>query len=110
MSTYQSLGPIDRDESITLLASDESRIVSETILRLALHDADGAWVTDRALALLDNADTDVRASAATALGHIARIHREIDRDRVVPALRRLLDSPETAGRADDALDDIEVFT
>ncbi|MGW5920544.1 hypothetical protein ACWFPY_16245 [Nocardia fluminea] len=110
MSTYQSLGPIDRDESIALLASDESRIVSETILRLALHDADGAWVTDRALALLDNADTDVRASAATALGHIARIHREIDRDRVVPALRRLLDDPETAGRADDALDDIEVFT
>ncbi|MGF0314455.1 hypothetical protein [Nocardia fluminea] len=110
MSTYQSLGPIDRDESIALLASDESRIVSETILRLALHDADGAWVTDRALALLDNADTGVRASAATALGHIARIHREIDRDRVVPALRRLLDNPETAGRADDALDDIEVFT
>ncbi|UGT69599.1 hypothetical protein LTT66_05240 [Nocardia gipuzkoensis] len=109
MSTYQRLDPIERNEAIALLESGEGQVVAETILRLALHDPDAAWVTERALALTDSPDDDVRNSASTALGHIARIHRSIDRDRVVPALQRLLDDPKTAGRADDALDDIAMF-
>ncbi|MBH0777018.1 hypothetical protein [Nocardia bovistercoris] len=109
MSTYQRLDPIERDEATALLESAEGPVVVETILRLALHDPDGEWVTERALALIDNPSADVRNSAATALGHIARIHRGIDRERVVPTLQRLLDDPETAGRAEDALDDIAMF-
>ncbi|MEU0504360.1 HEAT repeat domain-containing protein [Nocardia sp. NPDC005998] len=109
MSTYQRLDPIERSEAIAQLESSESQVVAETILRLALHDPDAGWVTDRALALLESSDYSVRASAATALGHIARIHRSIDSSRVVPALQRLLNDPATAGRADDALDDIAVF-
>jgi hypothetical protein len=77
MSMYQRLDPIERNEAIALLESNESQVVAETILRLALHDPDAAWVTDRALALVESSDYGVRASAATALGHIARIHRSV---------------------------------
>jgi hypothetical protein len=74
---YQRLDPIERNEAIALLESNESQVVAETILRLALHDPDAAWVTDRALALVESSDYGVRASAATTLGHIARIHRSV---------------------------------
>jgi hypothetical protein len=78
-------------------------------LSAALHDPDAAWVTDRALRLVNSPDFGVRAAAVTALGHLARIHRAIDEERVVPVLRRLSNEPEIAGRVEDALDDIAVF-
>lgn len=109
MSTYQSLTPLSRDDALELMSSSDKRAAGEAILRVALHDPDGGWVTDRALELLNSSDAQLRIAAATALGHVARTHRSIDQARVVPALRRLLDNPATAGRAEDALDDIEVF-
>jgi hypothetical protein len=109
MSTYQRLDPVERTDALAMIDSGDSRAASEAILRLALHDPDGDWMTDRALGLLSSADADVRAVAATALGHIARLHRSIDKENVVPALRELLSDPETAGQAEDALDDIAMF-
>jgi len=103
------LTPIGRDEALEALSSGDGRTAGAAILRLALHDPDGDWVTDRALKLLESPDPNLRALTATALGHVARIHRFIDRARVIPALQRLLDSPATAGRAGDALDDINIF-
>lgn len=108
MSTYQPLTPIERDEAIRIFASDDARAAGEAILRLALHDPDGEWVTDRALPLLEGSDPELRGMTATALGHVARIHGAVD-PRVVPALQRLLRDPSTAGRADDALGDIAIF-
>jgi hypothetical protein len=109
MNTYQELEPIDRDKAVSMLASSDPYAVNEAILRLALYDPDGAWVTDRALELLQSPNANIRMVAATALGHVARIHRTIDRERVIPALQRLRDNPETVGRAEDALDDIAIF-
>jgi hypothetical protein len=91
------------------MSSADPNDVGEAILRLALHDSDGDWVTNHALSLLRHSDSNVRVMAATALGHIARIHGRIDVDRVLPALRLLANDPATAGRAEDALDDIDMF-
>jgi hypothetical protein len=43
------------------------------------------------------------------LGHLARIHGQLDLERVEPRLRELRADPEVAGSAEDALDDIERF-
>jgi hypothetical protein len=40
---------------------------------------------------------------------VARIHRNLDLGRMVPLLEKLASEPETSGRAQDALDDVEVF-
>lgn len=83
--------------------------VCDAIIRLALNDPDRHWVEGIALALTGSEDPNVRAVAATALGHVARIHGEINVSLVVPALKRLLGDPRTAGRAEDALSDIAIF-
>ncbi|MBO0853179.1 MAG: hypothetical protein J2P18_05355 [Nocardia sp.] len=109
MSTYQRLDPIERDAALIMISSGISDSVCEAILRIALHDPDPDWATDQALALLTSPAPEIRGVSATALGHIARLHRHTDKTRVVPALQKLLSDPENTGRAEDALDDIAMF-
>ena len=59
--------------------------------------------------MLDDPHVDVRAMAALSLGHVARIHSQLDLDRVVPALTALVTTDIVGSRARDALDDIDVF-
>ena len=83
--------------------------VSALLVGAALHDGDRTAVQDLCLDLMAGSDREVAAVAATCLGHLARIHRVLDVDRVVPALTAALRDPATAGRADDALDDLETY-
>jgi hypothetical protein len=106
---YEKPEPIRRAEALEAIASGDSERSSDAIIRLALNDPDGHWVEGVALGMTESDDPNMRAVAATALGHVARIHGEISIDRVFTALRRLLEDPRTAGRAEDALSDIAVF-
>jgi hypothetical protein len=43
------------------------------------------------------------------VGHVARLHRELDLAAVMPSLERLREDPKTRGRVENALSDIEGF-
>jgi len=49
------------------------------------------------------------AVAATCLGHLARIHRQLDTDAVTAALDRQRGDELVGPRAEDALDDIDLY-
>ncbi|WP_326550123.1 hypothetical protein [Micromonospora sp. NBC_01813] len=72
---------------------------------------DGDWreLQELHLQLLAHDDDQVSALAATCLGHLARVYRQMDEGRVVAALRRARSIPHISGRAANALEDIEVF-
>ncbi|MEU8183491.1 hypothetical protein AB0B85_17405 [Micromonospora sp. NPDC049044] len=72
---------------------------------------DGDWreAQELHLRLLEHEDHDVSAVAAICLGHLARVHRQLDERRVVAALRRARALPHVSGTADDALDDVRSF-
>jgi hypothetical protein len=72
---------------------------------------DGDWreLQDLYLTLLDHDDRQVQALAATCLGHVARVYRRLDEDRVVVTLRQARVRPHVRGTAADALEDIEIF-
>ncbi|TMR07242.1 hypothetical protein ETD83_01190 [Actinomadura soli] len=106
---YESVPPVSRDDLRLALAEKDNEAIHRALVGLALHDADGAWVQDQCLALKDHPSWDVRAIALLCLGHVARIHGTIDLDRVLPVLRSALNDPRTAGYAEQAIDDIEVF-
>ena len=72
-------------------------------------DGDRTELQELYLALLDHEDHQVQALAATCLGHVARVYRELDEDRVVAALRQARKRPHVRGTAGNALDDIELF-
>lgn len=82
----------------------------DAMVGTALH-GDGDWkeLQDLHLQLLKHDDRQVSALAATCLGHLARVYRQMDEDRVVAALHRARSVPHISGTAANALEDIEVF-
>jgi HEAT repeat len=106
---YQEPQPVERADAIRIFSSGTSDEICDALIGVTFHDPDWRWVQDRCLTFLGDENSDVRAIAATCLGHIARIHRQLDRDVVVPALERLTADPKIGGTAEDALEDIRIF-
>jgi hypothetical protein len=93
-----------------MLASGSQEQITDALVGLAYHEQDWRWVQSQCLRFLSSADPDVRGLAATCLGHIARILGRVDKELVLPALQPLLTDPQIAGRVEDALEDIRIFT
>jgi hypothetical protein len=91
-----------------LLSSDPA-MVCDAILRLAHHEPDWRWVQNICLQLVQTSDPNIRGCAVISLGNIARIHGLLDLEQVIPVLQSLCEDPEVGGKAEDALDDIQVF-
>ena len=105
---YEQLDEIGRDEAEAAFAAG-GREIGVVLLRLAMHWHDWAYVERRCLDFVRHPDVWVRRNAATALGHLARIHGRLHVERVMPALMTLWADPDVSGWADDALDDVETF-
>lgn len=90
-----------------MIASGDPVAIMYALLRLSLHGPDFAYAEQRALEYVGHPDPWVRRNAATALGHVARVHGSCDLDAVMAALVAMLDDPEACDWADAALDDVE---
>jgi hypothetical protein len=99
----------DRSEVESLLRSPNPNDVMDGLLSAAYHDTDWKWVQGECLAHLAHNERSVRRLSATCLGHVARIHKQLDLELVLPRLLRLEDDPDVGGNVQDALDDIRVY-
>jgi hypothetical protein len=92
------------------LDSGDFNAAAQAIVGSALH-GDGDWreLQELYLELLDHPEQNIRRLGALCLGHLARVHLQLDERRVVPILRRLRRDPEIGGTAEDALGDIADF-
>lgn len=109
MSDYREVEPIDRIEAERAFISGRPDLICDALVRVTFHDPDWQWVQRWCVHFLGFDSDEVRGLAATCLGHVARIHRTLDRELVVPMLERLTADPAIGGRAGDALDDIRQF-
>ena len=105
--TYQEPHPVNRDEAESAFASGDSERIARALVNVAFHEADWRWVQERCLGFARHDVAAVRQIAVTCLGHVARIHRRLDLERVLPALDELSCDPEV--QVEDALDDIRMF-
>lgn len=106
---YEEMPPISRAEAEKAFKSNKTDDITRTLIRLALNDADWRWVQGHCLSFLKHKDRWVRGAAAISLGHLARIHGQLDLAVVKPELERLSADPGMAERAQDALDDIQAY-
>lgn len=95
-----------------LLNSGVSEKVTETLLYIAHNVNDVEWAEKQFIRMANNSDDDISGLALTCLGHMARINGRINKDIVIPFLKeKMNNSNETiSSRAEDALDDINMFT
>ena len=99
-----------KDDLESFLRSNDVGLVTDALLYLCCSVEDREWIQDKCLELFEHEDEDVSGLAVTCLGHVARIHSTINKNKVVPVLRQKLNDRRLAGRAQDALDDIRKFT
>lgn len=102
---------IPHDEAILLLASGTDADISTALVSIGLNETDSNWAQDICLKYLTSKTEAIVAAAATALGHIARRHGELDAETVFAALESVKRMhPSLQGIIEDTLDDIDVFT
>ncbi|MCC4607776.1 hypothetical protein LL967_07815 [Xanthomonas campestris pv. zinniae] len=91
------------------LSSSDRDVVATTMLYISHNISENPWTQEKLISLLGNRDADIRGLALTCLGHVARISGKINSDLVFPVLKKMLLDESLGGRAQDALDDIEMF-
>jgi len=110
MNTYQNIFPIDKASAENIFSSNDVEKICYAMVAIAFHEQDWKWVQDKCLHFLTSANPQISGLAATCLGHIARIHGQIEKGKVIPLLQSRLSNTNIAGRIEDALSDIEMFT
>ena len=106
---YVSQRPFLRTSAEDALASADVNVICEALVSIAFGSPDWRWAQDTCLSFLRNENPVLRRLAATCLGHIARIHGQLDKEVVVFALGECLQDAEMAGQVEDALDDVRLF-
>src|ERR1700733_13678754 len=87
---YEELSPISREEADAALSrDDDTYVLCQSILRIALHEADAVWALEHVGRFLLHPHPEVRAVAVSGVGYVVRIHRTIDVSRILPALYAL---------------------
>jgi hypothetical protein len=109
--TYHEPHAISREEADAAFASGDSEKIAFALVNATFHDPDWRWIQDTCLSLAQSDDASVRQISVTCLGHIARIHRKLDLEKVSPVLNKLRHDPELSvrGCTEDAIEDIQIF-
>ncbi|HTE12002.1 MAG TPA: hypothetical protein VK645_13555 [Chitinophagaceae bacterium] len=109
MNIYENIQPVNKNAAEVIFSSGDTNDICHAMVSLAFHEQDWKWAQDKFLILLFNENSDISGLAAVCLGHLARIHRQLEKDKVVAALNTRLDDEKIAGQIRDALDDINIF-
>lgn len=100
---------MSRSELDALIDSGNEAAIIEALLSAAYYEPDWQWVQGVCLKFLDHADLGVRSNAAICLGHLARIHKKLDLELVLPKLLALKSDEALRPWAEEALGDIYFF-
>lgn len=92
------------------LKSGDKDIAIDALMYLCFNIDDPEWIQDMCIEEIESGkDDDLRGLGITCLGHVARMHSKINRNKVMPVLNRFLNYKSLSGRIQDALDDIDMF-
>lgn len=106
---FQEVYPIDRKSAELALQSNNFKIVCDALLRITYHDPDIIWVQNICIKFLEKKNIEIKRLAIICLGHLTRIHKTLDNNRVLPILQKLKNDKNLYGTVEDALDDIDIF-
>ena len=97
---------IERD-----LHSSDIVKVTDTMLYITNSCKDLDWAENIMIKMFETDNKDVNGLALSCLGNLARIHGAINKEKVIPFLKKVVDEniKGLSGRAEDALDDIYMF-
>ena len=106
---YEEVSPISEHDWQEVVASNDSSKIASALVSIAFFEPRWKEAQNKCLYFLDGKDIALIGIAATCIGHIARIHHELELETVLPLLHRLQQNYPALGEIGDALDDIAMF-
>ena len=108
---YEDIPILTKEEILEVLHEADPDELKTIPLSAALGIDDWQWAQAVCLQLATHPEPIVRGNAILGFGHLARVHRRLDRDRVEPALRDALNDRDAyvRGHADSAAEDVTTF-
>jgi hypothetical protein len=108
---YEEIPELTRDVVEQALREDDPDTMLRVVVAVAMHDADWRYAQDLCVRLSSHRHFNVRGNALLGFGHIARVHRQLDRARVRPIIEAALRDTDdyVRGHGHDAADDTAHF-
>lgn len=98
-----------RESAEKVIERGSEKEVCDAILSITFNEVDWRWVQDKLLILLSSPSASIRGVSATCLGHLARIHGRLDKEKVMLKLSGLLADECISGQVESAIEDIDMF-
>ena len=93
-----------------LLCDEDIDFCCRLLLKLTFDCDDWKWIQDVCTDIINsNREKNICGLAVTCIGHLARIHRKIEKERIFELFEQQKDNPYISGRIEDAIDDINRF-
>ena len=108
---YEEIGEWSHEAVEQALLDDDTEALLRAVIGVSMHDDDWRYAQDLCVRLSSHPHFNVRGNAVLGFGHIARVHRQLDRALVQPIIRAALrdESDYIRGQADRAMDDTVFF-
>ena len=101
--------PVEKAELEEAFASDEAERVCNAMVATAFYEQDWRWAQDKCVSFFLGDNYQYIGLAATCLGHIARVLKTLEKDKIIDILTSRIGDEQFAGIIEDAIDDIKMF-
>ena len=109
MKRYEEPEPASPRDVTEALAHGDHQTAARALVGAAFYYPNWREVQALCLRLLNDDDRELAAVAATCLGHLARIHGELDVEVVLAALEEHRNDEVVGSHVRDALEDIALY-
>ena len=108
---YEVIAQRSKAEVESAITVNDSEELLYAVLSAALYAEDGKWAESICLRLSRHEHFNVRGNAILGLGHIARIHGDLNELKAKPVIEAALSDENefVRGHANAAADDVEFF-
>ena len=104
---YEEIPEWTAEAVVRALREDDPDILLRAVIAVAMHGSDWRYAQDLCIRLSSHRHFNVRGNAVLGFGHIARVHRQLDRATVQPIIEAALRDTNDyiRGHGHDAADD-----
>jgi hypothetical protein len=106
---YEEIPVLARDEIERDLATHDSTKITIALLSGALYSDDREWIEKYCLEFLQKDDRNLKYAAIVSLGHLVRLHGNLDLSLVLPLLVDVEMDPQLAGDVSLLRSEIRTF-
>ncbi|MFJ6464011.1 hypothetical protein ACIQM0_23775 [Streptomyces sp. NPDC091387] len=106
---YEEPRRLSMDDAAEIFENGNPYDIAESLISASLYLPDRGWVEQWVIHFTSHSSPDVRRASALALGHLARLHGAVS-PQAVAAVSSLRADVGLHGAANDALEDVEIFT